>query len=51
MLVAAVVIGAFVVLSNFINCMLVGGICGIVSGDGVKVGYSGSSLSHHHHHN
>ena len=49
-LVAAVVIVAVVILSIFINCMLGDGICGIVSGRGIIIGCSGSSLAHNHHH-
>ena len=48
LLVAGVVIVADVVWSIFINCMLGGGICGIVSGGGVIIGCSGSALAHHH---
>ena len=44
-------LGVVVVIGSiFINCMLSGGICGIVSGGGVIIGCSGSSLAHHHHH-
>ena len=49
-LVAAVVIVAVVIWSIFINCMLGGGICGIVSGNGVIIGCSGDYFAHHHHH-
>ena len=35
---------------KLINCMVGGGICGIVSGDDVRHGCTGSSLVHHHHH-
>ena len=49
-LVAAVVIVAVVFWSIFIDCIFVGGICGFVSGGGVIIGCSGSSLAHHHHH-
>ena len=47
---AAVVIVAVGVWSVFINCMLVAGICGIVSGGGVIIGCCGSTLAHHHQH-
>ena len=50
MLAEAVVIGAVVVWSIFINCILFGGICGIFSGGDVIIGYFCSSLAHHHHH-
>ena len=32
----------------FINCILIVGIFGIVSGGGVIIGCCGSSLAHHH---
>ena len=52
LLVAAVVIVADVLLSIFINCILITGIIGIVSGGGVIVGCCGSSslANHHNHH-
>ena len=49
MVVAAVVLVRVVIKSNFINCM-VGGICGIFSGGGVRHGCCGSSFVHHHLH-
>ena len=45
LLVAADVIVAVVIWSIFINCVLVGGISGIVSEHGIIVGCSGSSLA------
>ena len=45
----AVVIGAVVIMSNFINCMLGGSICGAGSCSGVTIGFGGSFLAHHHH--
>ena len=50
LLVAAVVIVADVVWSIFINCILIGGIFGIVSGGCDKIGYFGFFLVHHHNH-
>ena len=44
------VIVAVVIVSNLINCMLGGGICGIGSGGGVRHCCSGSSIVHYHHH-
>ena len=38
------------VWSIFINCILIGGIFGIVSGGGVIIGCCRSSLTHHHNH-
>ena len=49
-MVVAVVIVAVVVWSIFVNFTLVDGIFGIVSGGGVIIGCSGSSLAHHHYH-
>ena len=49
MVVAAVVLVTVLIRSNFINCM-VGGVCGIVSGGGVRHGCSGSSFVQHHLH-
>ena len=49
MVVAAAVLRRFVIRSSFKNCM-VGGICGIVSGGGVKHGCICSSFVHHHLH-
>ena len=50
LLVAAVVIVADVVWSIFINCILIGGIFGIVSDGCDKIAYFGFSLVHHHNH-
>ena len=49
MVVTAVVLGTFVIRSSLKNC-LVGGICGIVSGGGVRHGCICSSFVHHHLH-
>ena len=49
MVVAAVVLVTVVIRSNFINFMA-GGICGIVSGGGVRHGCICSSFVHHHLH-
>ena len=46
----AVVIAAVVIMSNLINCMLVGSIFGAGSCSGVTIGFGGSLLAHHHHH-
>ena len=50
MLMAAVVIVAVVIRSNLIKVMVGGGICGIVSGGGVRHDCSGYSHVHHLHH-
>ena len=49
MVVAAVLLVTVVIRSNFKNCM-VDGICGIVSGGGVRHGCSGFSFVHHNLH-
>ena len=49
--VAAVFIVPILIWNNLINCMLGGGICGIGSGVGIKIGCNSSSLAHYHPHN
>ena len=46
----AVVIVAVVIMNNLINCMLGCSICGAGSCKGVTIGFGGSFLAQHHHH-